>query len=178
MHCAITFLGMFLKSFLPSVNSLTKYGNWPNWTNLYISTLYISGDAAINTSEILGSNLFTEFVNEIQNSPFGYIDFYLNFGSNQLIIANNILLDNSNPTDPTILIKLYDNTLFNPTLIAEYPVTEKINNKPNIIYNNNTVGNPSFNRLDDSLYFVSLDSKNINFINIILINCLKYFFLQ
>ena len=36
------------------------------------------------------------------------LDFYLNFGNNQLVIANNILLDNTNPNDPTILIKLYE----------------------------------------------------------------------
>ncbi len=37
-----------------------------------------------------------------------FVDFYLNFGNNNLIIANNIKLDNENTNDPTILIKLYE----------------------------------------------------------------------
>ena len=49
----------------------------------------------------------TSFINEIATTPYE-LDFYLNFGSNKLIIANNILLDNSTPDDPTILIKLYE----------------------------------------------------------------------
>ena len=35
-------------------------------------------------------------------------DFYLNFGNNQSIIANNILIDESNSDDISILIKLYE----------------------------------------------------------------------
>lgn len=35
-------------------------------------------------------------------------DFNLNFGQNNLIIANNLLLDETNPEDITILIKLYE----------------------------------------------------------------------
>ena len=49
-----------------------------------------------------------EFINTIQSSSLAYVDFYLDFGFNELIIANNILLDNSNINDPTILIKLYE----------------------------------------------------------------------
>jgi len=37
-----------------------------------------------------------------------YSDFYLNFGQGDLLIANNFQLDNSDPTNPTILIKLYE----------------------------------------------------------------------
>ena len=37
-----------------------------------------------------------------------YVDFYLNFGDNNLLIANNILLDVVDPSNPSILIKLYD----------------------------------------------------------------------
>jgi hypothetical protein len=36
------------------------------------------------------------------------LDFFLDFGDNQLVIANNILLDTSNLEDPTVLIKLYE----------------------------------------------------------------------
>ena len=82
-----------------------------------LSTYYIDEISAdrteirLNTTEIANTDvvvLTNEFITEIQNSPFDYVDFYLNFGDNQLVIANNILLDNTNPDDPTILIKLYE----------------------------------------------------------------------
>ena len=56
--------------------------------------------------EVVSSSL--DLQTQISQSFGGYKDFYLNFGSNQLIIANNVLLDNSNINDPTVLIKLYD----------------------------------------------------------------------
>ena len=57
-----------------------------------------------NTSIVSSSNEFIEYRN---NAEF-FVDFYLNFGSNTTIIANNIALDNENPEDPTVLIKLYE----------------------------------------------------------------------
>ena len=49
-----------------------------------------------------------ELSNEISTTVGSYYDFYLDFGNNQLIIANNVLLDNSNSDNPTVLIKLYE----------------------------------------------------------------------
>ena len=37
-----------------------------------------------------------------------FVDFYLNFGDNILVIANNIKLENETTNDPTVLIKLYE----------------------------------------------------------------------
>jgi hypothetical protein len=54
----------------------------------------------ISTENIISSSL--EYIQEREADEY-YPDFYLNFGSNQLVIANNILLD----TD-TVLIKLYE----------------------------------------------------------------------
>ena len=54
----------------------------------------------ISTEEIVTST--TEFIQE-RNTDEYYPDFYLNFSNNQLVIANNILLDVD-----TILIKLYE----------------------------------------------------------------------
>ena len=54
----------------------------------------------ISAENIISSSL--EYIQERDADEF-YPDFYLNFGSNQLVIANNILLD----TD-TVLIKLYE----------------------------------------------------------------------
>jgi hypothetical protein len=48
-----------------------------------------------------------KFIQEREASTY-FLDFYLNFGENQLIIANNIELDTSDSNNPTILIKLYE----------------------------------------------------------------------
>jgi hypothetical protein len=53
-------------------------------------------------------DLTTQFAFDIANASGSYLDFYLNFGNNKLVIANNIALDNTNPSDPTVLIKLYE----------------------------------------------------------------------
>ena len=37
-----------------------------------------------------------------------FVDFYLNFGNNQTIIANNVKLETDENLDPTVLIKLYE----------------------------------------------------------------------
>ena len=55
---------------------------------------------------VIASSL--ELTNEIVNSTGSYYDFYLDFGSNQLVIANNILLDTSSINNPTVLVKLYE----------------------------------------------------------------------
>jgi hypothetical protein len=69
----------------------------------------------------------TKFISFRENSNY-FVDFYLNFGDNQLTIANNIQLDDQNPLDPTILIKLYEalpeefdinSTLWVVTLVEE-----------------------------------------------------------
>ena len=52
----------------------------------------------------LETNSFIEFRNDSEY----FVDFYLNFGDNNLIIANNIKLDNENTSNPTILVKLYE----------------------------------------------------------------------
>ena len=54
---------------------------------------------------------FIAFVNNFKqqiNSLEYFQDFYLNFGGNNLVIANNIRLDDSIIGDPTILIQLYE----------------------------------------------------------------------
>ena len=64
----------------------------------------------LNTTSIPNSELITsveEFIN-YRNSSNVFIDFYLDFGDNNLIIANNIVLDLTNQDDPTVLINLYE----------------------------------------------------------------------
>ena len=81
------------------------------------STFYIQDistdrtELRLNTTQISNSDIIdltNQFAIEISSNPGTYLDFYLNFGNNKLVIANNIALDNTNPTDPTVLIKLYE----------------------------------------------------------------------
>jgi surface protein len=112
----------------------------------------------LNTTEISDIEVVTltnEFITEIQNTNSDYVDFYLNFGDNQLIIANNILLDNSDPTDPTILIKLYEPLPSQFSLKTQCWVVEKI--AQSIAYNISIT--PSF---DDTDEFIYLKGPNFN----------------
>lgn len=83
----------------------------------------------LNTTTIPNENVIistNEFISQIQNSELGYLDFYINFGNNKLIIANNVLLDTSNSNDPTVLIKLYEPLPDEFSLKTECWVVEKI----------------------------------------------------
>jgi hypothetical protein len=77
---------------------------------LYISE--ISSDRTeirLDSTSLTNADIVEQANNLIQqrnDSPY-FLDFYLNFGDNQLAIANNIQLENQDPTNPTILIKLY-----------------------------------------------------------------------
>jgi hypothetical protein len=72
----------------------------PDRTEIRLDTTFIPNDLVISSS--------IELTNDIANSTGSYYDFYLDFGSNQLIIANNVLLDTSVINNPTVLIKLYE----------------------------------------------------------------------
>jgi hypothetical protein len=82
-----------------------------NLQQLYISE--ISSDRTeirLDSTSLTPSDIVSttnDFIAERDNSPY-FLDFYLNFGDNQLAIANNIQLDNQDPNNPTILIKLYE----------------------------------------------------------------------
>lgn len=93
-------------------------------------------------------------IQQREDSPY-FLDFYLNFGENQLAIANNIQLDNQDPTNPTILIKLYEalpedfdvnSTLWVVTLVEEsiaYKVT--FEDIPIVITDTVPLSGPNFN---------------------------------
>ena len=57
-----------------------------------------------NDTIVTSSNEFIEY----RDSKDYFVDFYLNFGSNDLVIANNIRLDTTVDDNPTVLIKLYE----------------------------------------------------------------------
>jgi hypothetical protein len=72
----------------------------PDRTEVRLDTTFIPNVLVIDSS--------LELTNNIATSTGSYYDFYLNFGDNQLVIANNILLDTSSINNPTVLIKLYE----------------------------------------------------------------------
>ena len=59
----------------------------------------------IENSDIISS--VNDFIQYRESSTY-FVDFYLNFGQNQTIIANNIKLETEEGVDPTVLIKLYE----------------------------------------------------------------------
>jgi hypothetical protein len=85
----------------------------------------------LNTTQIPNQDLIngaTSLINQIQSNPGVYFDFFIDFGNNQLAIANNMLLDTSNPEDPTVLVKLYEPLPINFVLKDEcWVVTEVAN---------------------------------------------------
>jgi len=72
----------------------------PDRTEVRLDTTAIPNDLVISSS--------IELTNNIVSSTGSYYDFYLDFGNNELVIANNILLDTSVVNNPTVLIKLYE----------------------------------------------------------------------
>ena len=82
----------------------------------FINTLFISEISSDRTEIRLDStnlsnnaivNQTNEFINYRETQDY-FVDFYLNFGSNNLIIANNIKLENSTTDNPTVVVKLYE----------------------------------------------------------------------
>jgi hypothetical protein len=89
-----------------------------------------------------------ELSNEISTTVGSYYDFYLDFGNNQLIIANNVLLDNSNPDNPTVLIKLYEALPQQFTLKNELWAVIKV--LESVAYNISIIN--TFDVLDNNIY--------------------------
>tara|TARA_R110000822_G_scaffold10358_11_gene39295 strand:+ start:4774 stop:8361 length:3588 start_codon:yes stop_codon:yes gene_type:complete len=88
---------------------INKVGNFTE--KLYITE--ISSDRTeirLASVDIENQNLINQassFIEERNNSSY-FLDFYINLGDNTQFIANNIQLDISDPSSPTILIKLYE----------------------------------------------------------------------
>jgi len=99
--------------------------------------------------------LINDFKAKLNSTPTYFQDFYLNFGSNNLIIANNILLDTTQP-QYEILINLYEplpqqyllkDTLWVVTQVAD-PLAFNIQFQPEVIIpqiSNPTIKGPNFN---------------------------------
>jgi hypothetical protein len=78
-----------------------------------------------NIPDVSWVPLAREFQAQISASFPYYTDFYLNFGYNNLIIANNILVDTSIASNPTILVKLYEPLPQQYTLKSECWIVEQ-----------------------------------------------------
>jgi hypothetical protein len=81
-----------------------------------LQQLYISEISSDRTELRLDNTSLTDldlteqtnnFIQQRENSPY-FVDFYLNFGENEFVIANNIQLDTTDPTNISVLVKLYD----------------------------------------------------------------------
>jgi hypothetical protein len=155
------------KSLINSGFDQGEYITYFNFFNKQIGSelqqLYIVEISSDRTEIRLDSTSLTDLdiveqanslIQQRENSPY-FLDFYLNFGDNQLAIANNIQLDNQDPTNPTILIKLYEalpedfdinSTLWVVTLVEEsvaYQVT--FEDVPIIITDTVSLKGPNFN---------------------------------
>jgi hypothetical protein len=87
---------------------VNRIGN-QNQDKLYISE--ISSDRTeirLDTNQELSIVPITKDFIEFRNQQDYFVDFYLNFGNNNLIIANNIKLDNETTNNPTVVVKLYE----------------------------------------------------------------------
>jgi hypothetical protein len=129
-----------------------------NLQQLYITE--ISSDRTeirLDSTSLTNADIVEQANSLIQqriDSPY-FLDFYLNFGDNQLAIANNIQLDNQDPNNPTILIKLYEalpaqfnlnSTLWIVTQL-ETPIAYQVTFEPTPIVITDTVPvkGPNFN---------------------------------
>ena len=123
----------------------------------------------INNVEL--ESLISEFKNKLNNVNY-FQDFYLNFGNNQLIIANNILLDTTK-SQYEILINLYEalpnqfrikDTLWVVTQVAD-PLAFNIQFQPEVIIPqivNPTIKGPNFDlplkdRINNSSNYINYE---------------------
>jgi len=129
-----------------------------NFQNLYIAE--ISSDRTeirLDSTSLTEIDLIEQSNNLIQQrvSSSYFLDFYLNFGDNQLAIANNIELDIQDPTNPTILIKLYEplsdqydlNSLLWVVTVIEEPIAYQVifEDVPIVIIDTVPINGPNFN---------------------------------
>jgi hypothetical protein len=126
-------------------------------------TLFISEISSDRTEIRLDSTILSpqdiiektnQFIEERESSQY-FLDFLLNFGENILFISNNIKLDDTDSSNPTILVKLYEplpeeitvnNTLFIVSTLEEPLVYQITFPEEEIIFNDTTpIQGPNFN---------------------------------
>ncbi|MDB0070802.1 hypothetical protein N9E82_00355 [bacterium] len=86
-------------------------------TEIRLDSNIISNELVISSSN--------EFIQYREAAEY-FVDFYLNFGNNQTVIANNIKLETEEGIDPTVLIKLYEPLPSNFNVKDELWVVEEL----------------------------------------------------
>lgn len=156
-------------------SDLTQYGlNEGQYYTLYhfltpllnsseTNTYYISDISSDRTEIRISSNNidglaikegYNTFISSSTTTDY-FTDFYLNFGNNDLVISNNILLDESDPTHISILIKLYEPLPLQFDIKTELWVIEKLSDSIAYFIELITV----FNNQDN---IISLKGPNLN----------------
>jgi len=117
----------------------------------------------------------TKFIQEREDSTY-FLDFYLNFGDNQLSISNNIQLDSTDINNPTILVKLYEplpeefdinSTTWVVTTLEESTAYQvSFEDEPIVFIDFENISGPNFNiDLKDK---VNNSTQNLSYDNLIL----------
>ena len=126
---------------------------------------FISNISSDRTEVELDSNIISDelmissslsFEQYRENAEY-FVDFYLNFGQNQTVIANNIQLQENEGIEPTILIKLYEPLPDNFQIKDELWVVEEIS-KPQAY----EVNFPFIPIVENDFTYISGPNYNLN----------------
>ena len=111
----------------------------------------------IDNALVISSSL--EFIQYRDEANY-FVDFYLNFGDNQQIIANNLEIDTTDENNPTLLIKLYDPLPSEFDLKAQCSVVEEISTPQsyNVVF-------PPLNFSADDFNYISGPNYNLSVTN-------------
>jgi len=126
--------------------------------NLYITEISSDRTEIRLDSLNIDNNILIEqtqnFINKRQESEY-FLDFYINFGDNNLFIANNIIIADEDTDNPTILIKLYESLSDNYDIKSELWVVTLIEDplayniefieEPVVIEDSSPLQGPNFN---------------------------------
>ncbi len=123
------------------------------------------GSATTSSIDYWDINAIHVWDNDYDTTGTGDIVNFFSLGENDNI-GNPVIAKNS----PNIMAFDYFNTVNKEYITAGYNLEK---DSLDLIYTNNTIGYPSYSRLDDSLYIVSLDSRNVSSINKIKLNANK-----
>jgi len=129
----------------------------------HLETLYIAElspdrtELRLDSTDLFPSDIIektSQFIQERENSEY-FVDFYLNFGENNLVLANNIELDNRDISNPTILVKLYNplpnsidlNSILWVVTTIEDPISYQVTfeNEPIVFDDTIKISGPNFN---------------------------------
>ena len=104
-------LGYDEGTFFSTYNFYRKLLSSDIGTNYYISEISSDRTEVRLNSNVIPNDLLisssTEFI-EFRELQDYFVDFLLNFGNDQQVIANNLKLDTTTSVDPSLLVKLYE----------------------------------------------------------------------